>query len=135
MGDGGMAVREREVAAARSRRDGARRRQRTRADELAERWRAGAAALWSPAGGWWSPAVETLVRAIADGRDPVAQAARLGGDRAAARASLGCTLDDLNVLLRLPRVWCCRERVVRAVVRGWTARAASAADAAILVAS
>jgi hypothetical protein len=115
-----------QAEAARDRRAGMRRRHRTVADDLREAWRAAAAAAgpyryWRAGPDWWTPAVDGVARAIADGRDPSAPLTQLGRERATARIGLAQTLDDVNAFYRLHAGAATPPGLVRAAVAGWRA--------------
>lgn len=107
--------------AALDRRAGMRRRHRTLADDLRELWRAAALTSWAGPQPWWTPAIDTVVRAVADGRDPVAGVNQLGRDRATARIGLAAAVDDLNLFYRSSTGLVAPPRLVRAMVEGWRA--------------
>jgi hypothetical protein len=95
---------------------------RTDAVVLREVWRAAALRRrpdWP--GGWWTPAVDALTRAIAETRDPRPACVRLGRARAMAGVGMAETLADLAALYgELPE----REppaHLVRALLDAWTA--------------
>jgi hypothetical protein len=69
------------------------------AEELLERWRLGSLdAAWSRPSDWYDPAVDALVEAVAERRDAVPAADRLGRARAAVGVGLTEALDDLAAL-------------------------------------
>lgn len=75
--------------------------------------------VWLHPGDWYHPAVDALVEAIDEGRDPLPAAERLGHARGEHGAGIGETLDDLACLYAaigveppLP--------VLRAVCTGWS---------------
>ncbi|GAA3743578.1 hypothetical protein GCM10022225_28950 [Plantactinospora mayteni] len=95
---------------------------RTEAVVLREAWRA-AALRRSPerTGTWWTPAVDSLTRAIAETRDPRPACARLGRARAAAGMGVDDTLADLTALYRQLPAGEPSAHLVRTLCDSWTA--------------
>jgi GGDEF domain-containing protein len=70
-----------------------------RSRDLVDRWCAAAASNgWATTGDWWTPAIEAVADAVADGRDAAPSCAELGRVRAEDGASLAETMDDLTAL-------------------------------------
>ncbi|MGI5146709.1 hypothetical protein ACQEVC_10035 [Plantactinospora sp. CA-294935] len=95
---------------------------RTEAVVLREAWRAAALRRCPErTGGWWTPAVDSLTRAIAETRDPRPACARLGRARAAAGMGVDDTLADLTVLYRQLPAGEPPAQLVRTLCDSWTA--------------
>jgi GGDEF domain-containing protein len=70
-----------------------------RVHDLRERWRATSlASVWIRPNDWEHPAAEALAEALAEGRDVIAPAERLGAARAAVGAGITEALDDVACL-------------------------------------
>lgn len=66
---------------------------------LRERWHAESlAAVWLRPGDWYHPAVDAVVEALSEQRDPSGAAERLGAARGAAGIGMGEAMDDLLCL-------------------------------------
>ncbi len=90
------------------------------AQQVRDRWqRRSAEAAWAHPTDWWDPAVDALVEAVADGRDPVVPAELLGRARAEAGVGLPESLDDLAALYRVVGVLVPPFPVLRAFTAGW----------------
>lgn len=88
---------------------------------LRERWHAESlAAVWLRPGDWYHPAVDALVEALAEGRDPVGAAERLGSARGSGGIGIGEAVDDLLCAFTVsgedPE-----PSVLRALAVGWAA--------------
>ncbi|MEO3815352.1 hypothetical protein [Plantactinospora sp. B24E8] len=107
--------------AAAERRARAARRFRTEAVALREAWRESVLRrrpAWS--GGWWTPAVESLTRAIVETRDPQPACARLGRARAAAGVGIDDTVADLSTLYRKLPEGEPPDHLLEVLVEAWT---------------
>jgi hypothetical protein len=90
------------------------------AEELLERWRLGSLdAAWSRPSDWYDPAVDALVEAVAERRDAVPAADRLGRARAAVGVGLTEALDDLAALYLAAGTSEPPLPVVRALAEAW----------------
>ncbi|MEO3929951.1 hypothetical protein ABGB07_39790 [Micromonosporaceae bacterium B7E4] len=95
---------------------------RTEAVVLREAWRAAALHRCPErTGGWWTPAVDSLTRAIAETRDPRPACARLGRARAAGGMGVDDTLADLTALYRQLPAGEPPAHLVRTLCDSWTA--------------
>ncbi|MGX7677033.1 hypothetical protein [Plantactinospora sp. DSM 117369] len=95
---------------------------RTEAVVLREAWRAAALHRCPErTGAWWTPAVDSLTRAIAETRDPRPACTRLGRARAAAGMGVDDTLADLTALYRQLPAGEPPAHLVRTVCDSWTA--------------
>lgn len=108
--------------AAANRRAGSLSRYRTPAGALRDGWRRASASSgdWavSPEE-WWNPAVDTLARAVAQGREVRTACTALGRARAQAGLGIRYTLDDLFALYRQVPAGEPPNRAVRATVEAW----------------
>ena len=92
----------------------------TSVDELLERWRLGSLDVaWARPSDWYDPAVDALAEAVAEGRDAVPAADRLGRARAAVGVGLSEALDDLAALYTAAGRGEPPLGVVRALAEGW----------------
>jgi hypothetical protein len=88
--------------------------------ELLERWRLGSLDVaWARPSDWYDPAVDALVEAVAELRDAVPAADRLGRARAAVGVGLSEALDDLSALYAAAGMADPPLSVVRALAEGW----------------
>ncbi|MEE6258268.1 hypothetical protein [Plantactinospora sonchi] len=107
--------------AAAERRARATRRFRTEAVALREVWRESVLRQrpsWT--GGWWTAAVDSLTRAIAETRDPQPACVRLGRARAAAGVGIDDTVADLSALYRALPEGEPPDHLLEVLVGAWT---------------
>lgn len=75
---------------------------------------------WESAEEWWTPAVETLCRALVDAQPDIAQVcAQFGGERAQAGVGVGATLEDFAALCEVTGSDTPPFPLVKALVEGW----------------
>ncbi|QVQ50571.1 hypothetical protein J4H86_16900 [Spiractinospora alimapuensis] len=75
---------------------------------------------WESAEEWWTPAVESLCRALVDARGDVAQVcAQFGGERAQAGVGVGATMEDFAALCEVTGGENPPFPLVKALVEGW----------------
>jgi GGDEF domain-containing protein len=91
-----------------------------RARDLVDRWcEAAASRGWVSIADWWTPAVEAVADAVADGRDPAPACTELGRLRAEDGAGLAETLDDLATLYDVAGLEEPPHSAVRALALAW----------------
>jgi hypothetical protein len=96
-------------------------RYRTDAGALREAWRNEAAREgWAPAD-WWTPGVDSVTRALVEGRAIEPSCVQLGRERAEARYGIRTALDDLDSLYHLLASGGPPPYGVQALAEGWAA--------------